>query len=59
LVRDRGDDAKWAAIGEELAPRRKTLDPVTPEVDQDLTLEALCFDDAPDFERGALVGAHD
>ncbi len=48
-----------AAVGEEFAARGEAFHPVAPEVDQDLALETLCFDDAPDFERGALVGAHD
>jgi hypothetical protein len=59
LVRDRRRDAKRSALGQKFTSGRESLGAVTPEVDEHLTLEALCFDDAPDLERGALDGAHD
>jgi len=58
-MRDGGHDAKRAAVAEQFAPRRETFGTVTPKVDQDLAFETLGFDDPPDFERGALFGAHD
>ena len=59
LVRDRRHHAQRSALGDEFAPGRESFPPVAPEIDEDLALEALGFDDPPDFERGALFGAHD
>jgi hypothetical protein len=59
LVSDRRHDDQRSAVTQEFAAGRESLRAVAPEVNENLALEALRFDDAPDFERGAHFGAHD
>jgi hypothetical protein len=59
LVGTRRQHAQRPSISRQFTARGQTLGSVGPEVHEDLTLEALRFDDPPDFERGALGGAHD
>jgi hypothetical protein len=58
-VRTGRHDHERSTIGLEDRAGVETFDPVSPQVDQDLTLEAVCLDDAPYLEHGALGGAHD
>jgi hypothetical protein len=52
-----GVDDERAAMGGEFDADVQAFVTIGPEVDQDLTPQAVRFNDPPDFERGALVGA--
>jgi hypothetical protein len=57
-VRGGGHHGERSALAEQLASDVQSFGSVSPQVDEHLALQPLGLDDPPDFERGALAGAH-